>query len=100
MKPYKTDKERKDSVLQFRLNVGERKRFEKLARETGLSFSNIFRLRVLGELQPLEELSAEIKRAVAEQEAIREREGEEKAREAQVRRIASKRTPRKLQKAG
>lgn len=65
----KPAKERKDGVLQFRVTQAERKRLQQLKRETGLTFSGIFRQRVLGELRPYK-LSSIQKRAHAEAVSI------------------------------
>jgi len=78
------------------LNQGERKRLESLRKATGLSFANIFRLKVLGEVTPMPD-SEEFKAAIAEQMEIFERTDIPEAkkrklsREVQVRRIAEKR---------
>lgn len=68
----KTDRERKDVVLRFRVNRGERKQLELLSRETGLSFSGLIRREVLGKLTPYKMTAAE-KRSKAEADAIANR---------------------------
>lgn len=69
MRPKLPDRERKDSTLQFRLNVDERKRLEQLSKETGLTFAGVFRLKVLGEVKPMPDNEG-FRSAIAEQVAI------------------------------
>ena len=60
----KSDKERKGSVLRFRVTQDERKRIKQLSDARGLSVSGIFRAMVLGEATGA---------VLAEQQAIIER---------------------------
>ena len=92
----KSNKERRAGVLQFRLNVGERKQLERLSKSTGLSFSGIFRLKVLGVVTPLP-FSDEEKKAIADSAAISnrtdlsDRKKKKLHSDALLKRIASKR---------
>ena len=68
----KNDKERKDGLLTFRVNRDERKEMERLSKETGLSFSGLFRLKVLGVPTKLPWTDEE-KKAIADSAAISNR---------------------------
>ena len=93
----KTDNERKDFVLRFRLTRDERKQILQLSKATGQTFSNIFRLRVLSPLSAMPELTEEIRTAINEQQAILSRKdiGDKKKgqllQRAFVQRLAKKR---------
>ena len=68
----KSDKERKSGVVIFRVTRDDRKQLERLSKSTGLSFSGIFRLKVLGVVTPLP-FSDEEKKAIADSAAISNR---------------------------
>ena len=91
----KTDTERRDNVVRFRLNVGERKQLTRITRDAGLSISKLFRLKVLGVPTRLPLSDAE-KKAIADSTAISNRtdisDAQKKKlnRAAQVKRIAEK----------
>ena len=65
----KTNRERRGGILAFRVTQDERKTLERLSKESGLSFSGIFRQRVLCELKPYR-MTADEKRTHAESCAI------------------------------
>lgn len=63
----KSNRERKDSVVKFRLNQIERKQLEAVSKSTGLTFSNIIRHRVLDKgVTSREEFDAIVHKAIAE----------------------------------
>jgi hypothetical protein len=104
---YKTDKERKDMSVEFRLNIAERKRLEQISKTTGLSFSNIFRLRVLNDrLEVEKELNEEIQAGVQERSIIQnskklsDNEKEELLQVDSLQRIGRKSVSKKMKKAG
>jgi hypothetical protein len=70
MKPYKSDRERKSSVIQFRLNVADQQALSRISETTGLSYANLFRLRVLGDLIPPSKIKEEILIGIAQQKKI------------------------------
>ena len=65
----KSDRERRDSILKFRINRAEQKRLRQLKQETGLTLATIFRLRVLGTLTPMGD-TEETRKVNAEVDAI------------------------------
>ena len=93
----KTDNERKDFVLRFRLTRDERKQILQLSKATGQTFSNIFRLRVLSPLSAMPELTEEIRTAIEETQAVLSRKDISDAKKKKilqkslVQRIAKKR---------
>jgi hypothetical protein len=95
MRPKLPAKERKSGVLQFRLNRDERKRLERMSKATGLSFSNIFRLRVLGAPVLMREETEDARAIIAGLNRILERDISEAEKQrlsdmATLRRIAEK----------
>lgn len=52
MPKAKSDKDRKDTVIMLRVTVGERRKLARLKRVTGLTYSQIIRIRVFGQLVP------------------------------------------------
>jgi len=44
----KSDKERKDTLINVRVNEGERESLERLSEETGFTYAEMFRMRIMG----------------------------------------------------